>query len=620
MRRDAKAHGQGLSRAPLAALPQRRVSVDGGDAGEARGTTAGSCCEGVRGGRQRRLGRRSLHPGRLRRRWRGDEAPAQPRQALTGHRPHQAGPLQRTRQVASRRVRHARGNRPLGKDHAGGAAGRGARPRHAPASRTRRNRRGGTDPGAAQASRHRARLPRGAAPVLRRPGGALRAGDQAGGGRRARRGLRSLRRLDRRLPGRGARTGGGPGGAPERDRDRRMLAGCHGPAADRSGAGRGPRPAAARRRRGGRLGPLRGRGDRAPAARGRGLRGARRTPPGPDRRRRRRGLGGGGTRSRDARGGRRAGAGVTTTAEIPESVREATDHQRAARAALAAALAAPGHAYLFAGPPGSGKRAAARAFAGELLAAVAPDPDEARRRAVSDPPSHPDLVWLAPHGTQHLVDEVRRRVITAAAYRPFEGERRVFVIEAAEAMADESQNALLKTLEEPAAYVHLILTTSQPAALLETVRSRCQTVLFAPLADEAAGRRPADAPRARLATLAAEAGQDEGPAAGRRARETEEAARRAARRARTDALDLGLALVAAWLRDLAAVAEGVDGLVLNADRVEGLRAAGVGRDARRARRGAELVMETRRRLQVNVAEELALEALLFRLEALLRDA
>src|SRR5207248_4863321 len=85
----------------------------------------------------------------------------------------------------------------------------------------------------------------------------------------------------------------------------------------------------------------------------------------------------------------------------------------------------PGHAYLFAGPPGSGKRAAARAFAGELLAAVAPDPDEARRRAVSDPPSHPDLVWLAPHGTQHLVDEVRRRVITAAAYRPFEGERRV---------------------------------------------------------------------------------------------------------------------------------------------------------------------------------------------------
>jgi len=383
---------------------------------------------------------------------------------------------------------------------------------------------------------------------------------------------------------------------------------------------------------------------------------------------------------------------VTTTAEIPESVREATDHQRAARAALAAALAAPGHAYLFAGPPGSGKRAAARAFAGELLAAVAPDPDEARRRAVSDPPSHPDLVWLAPHGTQHLVDEVRRRVITAAAYRPFEGERRVFVIEAAEAMADESQNALLKTLEEPAAYVHLILTTSQPAALLETVRSRCQTVLFAPLADEAvedrlralglgereeerlaaarlaagdaeraafllgpegrglrdaaqacvaaalsgelaaapwlgllgdaeaAGRRAADATRARLAALAAEAGQDEGPAAGRRARETEEAARRAARRARTDALDLGLALVAAWLRDLAAVAEGVDGLVLNADRVEGLRAAGVGRDARRARRGAELVMETRRRLQVNVAEELALEALLFRLEALLRDA
>jgi len=175
---------------------------------------------------------------------------------------------------------------------------------------------------------------------------------------------------------------------------------------------------------------------------------------------------------------------VSATVEIPEALRDATEHQPAARAALAAALAEPVHAYLLAGPPGSGKRAAARAFAAELIAAGSPDPDEARRRALADPSPHPDLVWLAPQGTQHLVEEVRGSVITAAAYRPFEGERRVFVIEGADAMADESQNALLKTLEEPAAYVHLILITSEPAALLETVRSRCQTVRFAPLADE----------------------------------------------------------------------------------------------------------------------------------------
>jgi DNA polymerase-3 subunit delta' len=377
--------------------------------------------------------------------------------------------------------------------------------------------------------------------------------------------------------------------------------------------------------------------------------------------------------------------------EIPEALRDATEHQPAARAALAAALAEPVHAYLLAGPPGSGKRAAARAFAAELITAGSPDPDDARRRALADPSPHPDLVWLAPQGTQHLVEEVRGSVITAAAYRPFEGERRVFVIEAADAMADESQNALLKTLEEPAAYVHLILITSEPAALLETVRSRCQAVRFAPLADEAvearlaelglgedeaersaaarlamgdpdraaflvsadghalrdaaercvagarsgeladapwtglleaaeaAGAQAGEAARERLASLEAQAGEA-GPAVRRRERETTDAAKRVARRARTEALDLGLSLVAAWLRDLAAVADGADDLMLNTDRASALGKMAAGLDGRRTRRGAELVMDTRRRLQVNVAEELALEALVFRLEALLRDA
>ncbi len=381
-----------------------------------------------------------------------------------------------------------------------------------------------------------------------------------------------------------------------------------------------------------------------------------------------------------------------TAREVPAALLDATEHQPGARAALVAALAEPVHAYMLAGPPGSGKRAAARAFAAELLAAGAPEPEDARRRALADPSPHPDLVWLSPPGTQHLVDEIRQRVITAAAYRPFEGERRAFVIEAADAMADESQNALLKTLEEPADYVHLLLISSEPAALLETVRSRCQEVRFAPLDDdavearlaelglgddeqerravarlaggdperaallldaegrelrsaaqacvaaalsgeldgapwsgllqgaEAAGSRAGDAANARLIAIEADAGEADAPGARRREREAEEAARRIARRARTEALDLGLALIAAWLRDLAAVAEGADHLVLNADRADELRALVVDIDGRRARRGAELVMDTRRRLQVNVGEELALEALTFRLEALLRDA
>ncbi len=167
---------------------------------------------------------------------------------------------------------------------------------------------------------------------------------------------------------------------------------------------------------------------------------------------------------------------------VSAALDSATEHQARPRVALSAALASgPSHAYLFRGPRGSGKRAAARAFAAEILAAAAADPDDARRRALLDPSPHPDLVWLAPRGAQHLVEEVRERVIRAAAYRPFEGGKRVFVVEAAEAMRDESQNALLKTLEEPPDFVHLILLSSEPEALLETVASRCQPIDFAPL-------------------------------------------------------------------------------------------------------------------------------------------
>src|SRR5262249_5376451 len=87
-------------------------------------------------------------------------------------------------------------------------------------------------------------------------------------------------------------------------------------------------------------------------------------------------------------------------------------HQPRAQAALNAALAAgPSHAYLFRGPRGSGKRAAARAFAAEILAATAEDPDDARRRALLDPSPHPDLVWLTHSRAQHLVEEAGARAV-----------------------------------------------------------------------------------------------------------------------------------------------------------------------------------------------------------------
>ncbi len=360
------------------------------------------------------------------------------------------------------------------------------------------------------------------------------------------------------------------------------------------------------------------------------------------------------------------------------ALQDRTTHQPRARVALTAALASgPSHAYLFRGPRGAGKRASARAFAAEILATGAEDPEDARRRALLDPSPHPDLVWIAPRGAQHLVEEVRERVIRAAVYRPFEGGKRVFVVEAAEAMRDESQNALLKTLEEPPDFVHLILLTAEPEALLETIASRCQPVDFAPLplpALEAAlkgGGDPdeiaavarlcaGDLERARLLlsdsgrelrAAALELGKAALPATGtpwrqlldaaeqagqeaeaatrealeeesaggikRSAKDTSDEAKRAARRRRTEILDLGLELCAAWFRDLAAVASGAPEVAYNQDRLDQLRSQAQGLDPTRPRRAAELVQDTRRRLDLNVSEELALEALFFRIESLL---
>jgi DNA polymerase III subunit delta' len=151
-----------------------------------------------------------------------------------------------------------------------------------------------------------------------------------------------------------------------------------------------------------------------------------------------------------------------------------------ARAVLEPALepgAVASHAYLFYGPGGAGKRAAARAMAAELLAAGAPDPEGARARVASG--AHPDLTWVAPSGAHEiLVSDIDVPVVSAASKTPFEAECRVFVIERADELGDEAANRMLKTLEEPAPFVHLILLSDRLAEVLPTIRSRCQLVRF----------------------------------------------------------------------------------------------------------------------------------------------
>ena len=146
---------------------------------------------------------------------------------------------------------------------------------------------------------------------------------------------------------------------------------------------------------------------------------------------------------------------------------------------------------IFAGPDGVGKRRAAIALA-QLFNCTAPRPGSA-----DDPPDacgacpacrriergvHADVLTIAPGETGSIkVDQVRQAV-ERSAYRPFEGRRRVVIVDDADAMEPSAQNALLKTLEEPPAASAFVLVTARPDVLLPTVRSRCQRLRFGRLA------------------------------------------------------------------------------------------------------------------------------------------
>jgi DNA polymerase-3 subunit delta' len=148
----------------------------------------------------------------------------------------------------------------------------------------------------------------------------------------------------------------------------------------------------------------------------------------------------------------------------------------------------PAHAYLLHGPAGTGKRAAARAFAAELLSQGARDPANARTR--TEHGTHPDLTWVTPSGAHEMLRrDVEEAIVGAAGHTPFEARWRVFVIERADTMNDEAANSLLKTLEEPPHYVVLLLLTDRPSQVMPTIASRCQGVRFDALSDAARAER-----------------------------------------------------------------------------------------------------------------------------------
>ena len=339
--------------------------------------------------------------------------------------------------------------------------------------------------------------------------------------------------------------------------------------------------------------------------------------------------------------------------------------QEGAKRLLRAALRdGPAHAYLLHGPPGVGKRAAALAFAGELLG----DAARVKRR------SHPDLYVLEPLGDQIRIDAIRalRRDLHM---RPFEAARRVYLVLGADRMNDDAADALLKDLEEPPAYAVLVLVADELGQLPETIRSRCQHVPFRRLSERAvrewlAGQAPelGEAERTALARVAGGrldrasrlldpagatrrealvdvarsvyrdpafepadaadrvlAGVRATGAAAREAaeqtlegldlptREAEQRVRRAQFGAEREELLANLEELAAWYRDLVVAAAGAPDAVIHFDRLDDVRADATRERMLGAERASEEVRDVWRAYEeFNLNPGLALDALFVR--------
>ena len=349
---------------------------------------------------------------------------------------------------------------------------------------------------------------------------------------------------------------------------------------------------------------------------------------------------------------------MATFADVPEQ----SEAKRLLEASLSDGSA---HAFLFHGPAGVGKRVAARAFAGELLG----DP----RRV--DAGTHPDLRVIEALGEMIRIDEIRA-LHHDLHMRPFEADRRVYLVFDAHRMNDDAAASLLKDLEEPPAYATIVLVADELGPLPETIRSRCQLVPFRRLTraavegwiaaqaseldaadvgllarvssgrlDRAARLLDPDARARRTALLEAARGayRDDAfdPAAAAAVvlasasalgaaaraseqqvvdrielptREADQRVRRAEFGAERAELLASLDDLAAWYRDLVVVAAGAESAVVHADRLDELREDAAEGASEGADQAAEAVRQAWREVEeFNLNAGLLLEALFVRL-------
>ncbi len=355
-----------------------------------------------------------------------------------------------------------------------------------------------------------------------------------------------------------------------------------------------------------------------------------------------------------------------------EHFAELTEQPEAKRLLEGALAEGHAQAFLLHGPPGIGKQTAAFALAAALLG-------DARRVATR---THPDLYVLEPLGEMIRIDDVRA-LRHDLHMRPFEADRRVYLVLDADRMNEDAADALLKDLEEPPPYAAIVLVASELGPLPPTILSRCQLVPFRRLSERAvrewiaaraperpedevralaraasgrldrarrlldpaaSGRRealiaiargtyrdpdfePADAMEAVLAFAAERAEEarvrerETIEPLGLPEREADQRIRRAGRGAERDELLASLEGLEAWYRDLMVVAAGAEQAAVHADRLAELREDVALDLGEGPAEAAETVRELWRGIEeFNLNSSLAFEALFVRVQRNLRPA
>lgn len=134
------------------------------------------------------------------------------------------------------------------------------------------------------------------------------------------------------------------------------------------------------------------------------------------------------------------------------------------------------HAYILNGARGSGKKMLAALFAETLLceAGGAEPCNKCHSCRQVDSGNHPDLISVTPTSLESIgVDVIRTKVNSDILIKPYQGPYKIYIIDHADLMTEEAQNALLKTVEEPPEYAVIFLLTENGEKLLPTITSRC---------------------------------------------------------------------------------------------------------------------------------------------------